>query len=208
MRQFQCVSSRILALSSSTYFFPTAIVLNFNPNQGVFLTYMLPRLKIDVEFALDRAQLEYAFCGLSRALAAWLRFNADFRGFFSDKVRRCPTWMCSVRFNAISVAGYLSSTITYLTWIQMNNNKEKKNNKIISIYYKVRGFYLQLREIGLQYYDCSGNPQIENVVGRLRESRLKAPVRAFEQRERCASMLDEGRVHRSVFTGKRWVYCY
>ncbi|CAB0032174.1 unnamed protein product [Trichogramma brassicae] len=48
-----------------------------------------------------------------------------------------------------------------------------------------------LREIGLQYYDCVGNPQINDTVSRLRESRTSAAPRAFKRREYCTSLLDE-----------------
>ncbi|XP_011502270.1 PREDICTED: thioredoxin domain-containing protein 11 [Ceratosolen solmsi marchali] len=60
--------------------------------------------------------------------------------------------------------------------------------------------YNLLKEIGLQYYDCFGNFQIEDIVVRLRQSRLDAASKAIEKRKRCITMLEKEKIKESILS--------
>jgi hypothetical protein len=53
----------------------------------------------------------------------------------------------------------------------------------------------------LQYYDCSGNLQIEDIVSRLRKSRLEAATKAFEKQERCMNLLEKENIQKNSLNG-------
>lgn len=64
-----------------------------------------------------------------------------------------------------------------------------------------RGIF-QLREVALQYYDCSENPQIQNLVEMLSESRAQAALKAYERREHCVNVLENEKARRTQLGGK------
>ena len=63
-----------------------------------------------------------------------------------------------------------------------------------------------MKEIGLQYYDCSGNPQIDYVVSKLQESRYKAALQTFKHREHCINIFEEGKIFQSSFKGLNFFF--
>ncbi|XP_058796273.1 thioredoxin domain-containing protein 11 [Phymastichus coffea] len=107
-------------------------------------------------------------------------------------------------WNAENIAGWISSVVhRVVTWLQPPGSKSSTlasylwDGPVLFLFTPRNPLHFEnenynlLKEVALQYYDCSGNPQIQNLVSLLSQSRAEAALKAFEKREWCASILEE-----------------
>ncbi|XP_014234025.1 thioredoxin domain-containing protein 11 [Trichogramma pretiosum] len=107
----------------------------------------------------------------------WTSDNIN--NWISSSLHRVVTWIQPPGSKSLTFAPYLWDGPVLFLFTPRNPLHFDNDN------------YNLLREIGLQYYDCVGNPQINDTVSRLRESRNAAAQRAFKRREYCTGLLDE-----------------
>lgn len=55
--------------------------------------------------------------------------------------------------------------------------------------------FIQVREVGLQYYNCADNMLVKDIVARLEAKRRTAIIRHLSRNEECAELLNESRVY-------------
>lgn len=55
--------------------------------------------------------------------------------------------------------------------------------------------FIQVREVGLQYYNCADNMLVKDIVARLEAKRRTAIIRHFSRNEECAELLSENRAY-------------
>ncbi|OXU20522.1 hypothetical protein TSAR_015773 [Trichomalopsis sarcophagae] len=124
----------------------------------------------------------------------WLAENLS--NWINNVVHRVVTWLQPPGIKSLTFAPYLWDGPLLFLFTPRNPLHFENGN------------YNLLREIGLQYYDCSENLQIQEIVSRLRKSRLEAALKAFETREWCVNLLEEGKGQQLPLNGssqkQRW----
>ncbi|KAJ8665286.1 hypothetical protein QAD02_006948 [Eretmocerus hayati] len=63
--------------------------------------------------------------------------------------------------------------------------------------------YNLLREIGLSYFDCSENAQVEELIALLQKNRKEAPMKYFKKRDWCASIFQDETAQGILCTGTK-----
>ncbi|XP_014215524.1 thioredoxin domain-containing protein 11 [Copidosoma floridanum] len=124
---------------------------------------------------------------------AWTADNLS--GWVNKVVHRVVTWLQPPGSKSFTFAPYLwGGPMLFL--FTPRNPLHSENH-----------YYNLLREVALEYYDCSDSPQIQNLIQRLRKSRLEAPLIAYKKREWCTNLFEEETANKSLLTAKnknRW----
>lgn len=66
---------------------------------------------------------------------------------------------------------------------------------VCDISYEHIRMFIQVREVGLQYYNCADNMLVKDIVARLEAKRRTAIIRHFSRNEECAELLGESRAY-------------